>query len=72
MSGKVYSPDYELIAEYHAPEQITGFEYQVRASIQAIENGALESPFMPHSEILRIMHQMDELRRSWGVIFPCD
>ena len=72
LSAKVYGSDYKLIAEYHAPEQITGFEYQVHASIQAIENGALESPFMPHGETLRIMHQMDELRRSWGVVFPCD
>ena len=71
-SIKVYDTDYKLIAEYKAPEQITGFEYQVRASIEAIENGWKESPYMPHKETIRIMHQMDALRKEWGVKYPWD
>lgn len=67
---KVYDANYKLTAEYPAPEQITGFEYQVRASIEAIEKGWLESPFMPHKETIRIMEQMDSLRKDWGVIYP--
>lgn len=69
---KIYGPDYGLKAEYSAPLQITGFEYQVRASIEAIENGWKESPYMPHRETVRIMHQMDALRKEWGVKYPCD
>ena len=71
-SIKVYDTEYKLIAEYKAPEQITGFEYQVRASIEAIENGWKESPYMPHKETIRIMHQMDALRKEWGVKYPWD
>lgn len=69
---KIFGKDYKLKAEYKAPEQITGFEYQVKASIEAIENGWKESPYMPHKETIRIMHQMDALRKEWGVKFPCD
>ena len=69
---KIFGKDYKLKAEYKAPEQITGFEYQVRASIEAIENGWKESPYMPHKETIRIMHQMDALRKEWGVKYPCD
>lgn len=67
---KVFDKKYNLISEYKAPEQITGFEYQVMASIEAIENGWIESPYMPHRETIRIMEQMDELRKKWGVVFP--
>lgn len=68
----VYDSDYQLTAVYNCPPQITGYEYQVYASIEALENGWLESPFMPHQETLRIMKQMDELRKEWGVIYPSD
>lgn len=71
-SIKVYDTEYKLTAEYPAPKHITGFEYQVRASLEAIENGWLESPYMPHKETIRIMKQMDELRKEWGVKFPWD
>lgn len=63
---------YNTTAVYYAPQQITGYEYQVAASIEALEKGWLESPYMPHKETLRIMKQMDGLRRKWGVVYPCD
>lgn len=48
------------------PEQITGFEYQIRACRDAIAAGLLEPPQMPHAETLYIMHLMDRLRAEWG------
>ena len=39
------------------PEQITGFEYEVRASMKAIREGKLECMEMPHEESIRIMEQ---------------
>jgi predicted dehydrogenase len=68
----VVTNDYKIIARYNCPQQITGYEYQVYASIDAINNGQLESPFMPHAETLRIMHIMDDLRKEWGVRYPFD
>lgn len=69
---RVVTEDYKTVAIYDCPPQITGYEYQVYASIDAIRNGWLESPFMPHAETLRIMRLMDELRKEWGVIYPFD
>ena len=67
---RVYDEDYRLKATYDCPPQITGYEYQVYASIEALNNGWLESPYMPHAETLRIMQQMDALRKEWGIIYP--
>ncbi len=70
--ARVYNLDYQLVAEYPAPKQISGFEYQVAACFDAMDKGLLETPFMPHKETLRIMRMMDEFRREWGVVFPND
>ena len=53
--------------EIPLPEQITGFEYQVRACRDAIAAGLVEPSKMPHAETLYIMHLMDRLRSEWGV-----
>ena len=53
--------------EIPLPEQITGFEYQVRACRDAIAAGLVEPSQMPHAETLYIMHLMDRLRSEWGV-----
>ena len=58
------------IASWNVPKQITGYEYEVRASIKAIEEGRIECPEMPHSETLEIMRQMDEARKQFGIVFP--
>ena len=68
----VYQKGHVLVKEFEAPGQITGFEYQFRACRDAMAAGLLETPQMPHSEILYIMEQMDRLRASWGVRFPMD
>ena len=54
------------------PEQITGYEYEVRACMRALENGELECPEMPHEETMRVMRMMDALREQWGVRYPFD
>lgn len=69
---KVIGNDYEVIAEYICPPQITGYEYQIYASMEAIRQGQIESPDMPHAETLRIMKLMDNLRNEWGVKYPFD
>lgn len=68
----VVDTDYKVVAEYDAPPQISGYEYEVYACMEAIRNGWIEHPDMPHSETLRIMKLMDSLRRQWGVRYPWD
>ena len=65
--------DYELVQEFFPPEgQVTGYEYEVLASRDAIRNGLLESPYISHQETLDVMRQMDALRAKWGVVYPND
>ncbi|MDR0231344.1 MAG: Gfo/Idh/MocA family oxidoreductase [Dysgonamonadaceae bacterium] len=68
----VVTGDYEMVAQYDCPPQITGYEYQVYAVMEALENGWIESPDMPHAETLRMMRLMDGLRKEWGVHYPFD
>ena len=68
----VVDEDYQVIAEHAAPHQISGYEYQIQACLEALENGWIEHPDMPHAETLRIMRLMDSLRKEWGVRYPWD
>ena len=72
LKADLYDAGHALVGTYNAPAQITGFEYQVRACIDAIREGRNETQYMPHSETLRVMKIMDSLRNSWGVRFPND
>ncbi len=70
---RVYSPDRsgpELVACYDVPEQITGYEYEVRACIRAIGEGKIECEEMPHSQTIQIMCQMDQIRKQFGIVYP--
>ena len=69
-SVTVYDAGYKAVKTVKAPKQITGYEYEVYACMEAIEKGEKECWEMPHDEILRIMQQMDGLRAQWGVAFP--
>lgn len=67
---KVFDISGELVKELEIPEQITGFEYEVRACMEALKAGQLECSQMPHDEIITVMEVMDGLRAEWGVVYP--
>lgn len=69
---RVYTIDQKLVGEYQRPPQISGYEYEIQACIDALREGRRECPEMPHSETLQIMLLMDELRHHWGVHYPFD
>lgn len=69
---RVYDENRQVKERYQVPEQINGYEYEVLACKQAILDGKCECPQMPHSEILRVMRMMDQIRESWGMKFPCE
>lgn len=69
LKAEIWSAGHVLEETLHAPEQITGFEYQVRACISAIREGRIETDFMPHSETLRVMELMDTVRTRWEEAF---
>ena len=72
LHASIYAEDHSLVKQFEAPRQITGFEYQVHACIEAIRQGRVECTDMPHAETLRLMRLMDALRQEWGVRFPAD
>jgi predicted dehydrogenase len=67
---RLYDTAYTLIKEIKQPPQITGFEYQVKSCIDAINAQAIECSEHPHKEILRVMDIMDSLRAKWGFTYP--
>lgn len=68
----IYDSDHQLVKIYDCPSQISGYEYEVQASIDALRRGQLETAAMPHAETLEIMHLLDRLRQQWGVVYPAD
>ncbi len=69
---RIFDLDRNQVKELLQPKQITGFEYQVEACIDAIEAGEVECEQMPHSEILKMMHTMDAIRERWGMTYPME
>lgn len=67
---RVCDLDYKPIKEYPVPKQITGYEYEVRAAIKAIDEGKTECPEMPHSETIKVMKLMDEIRAIYQIQYP--
>ena len=69
---RVFNRRRQMMACYKTDEQVNGYEYEVQACIRAIEDGRSECEEMPHSETLRVMKIMDQARRDWGLVFPCE
>lgn len=70
MRADLYDTEHRLVRSYLAPEQITGFEYQVASCMKAIREGRTEPEEMPHSESVLVMEMMDGIRRQWN-LQPC-
>lgn len=66
----VYDSSYKKIEKYNRPRQISGYEYEVEACVEALQKGEIECPQMPHEETIRIMKLMDSLRNEWGIKYP--
>lgn len=70
---KVYDHTGTLIEEFGCPaDQISGYEYEFLAAQEALDNGWVEHPLMPHATTLHLMKVMDSLRHEWGVTYPND
>lgn len=68
----VYDTKHQLVAEYKSQPLITGFEFQLRAMAKALAEGKLECAEMPHETTIHMMEQMDQLRKKWGLTYPCE
>lgn len=64
---KVFDDNWNLINSYDCGEQITGYEYEVLACVEAIKSGKIYCPEMPHETTINMMKIMDEIRLKMGV-----
>lgn len=69
---RIFDLNRTCIRTIPVPEQINGYEYEVLACKEALENGWTECPQMPHAETVRMMKLMDSMRQSWGVVYPME
>ena len=69
-SIRVYNLERRVVAQYAAPMQVTGYEYEVQSAMKAINEGQIECPEMPHYETLLMMQLMDNIRAAWNIRFP--
>lgn len=67
---KVYNTNQEYVRTHDFSNQITGFEYEIRACKEAIERNELESPLHTHACTLDVLTCMDDLRNQWNLCFP--
>lgn len=68
----VYDSEGNVEESLEIPAQITGYEYEVAACVEAIKQGKIECEQMPHSETLKLMELLDTVRAQWGMKFPCE
>lgn len=68
---QVYDNSHTLKTIYDIPKQKTGYEYELLSSMQAIQNGAIETQELPHSEILKIMKMIDTIVEQCGIKYTC-
>lgn len=69
---RVFDLEHQMIARHKVPEQINGYEYEVLSCMRAIREGKTECEEMPHSETLRVMKLLDQIREKWGMRYPCE
>lgn len=69
-SVSVYDLSDKLVKCVKVPAQISGYEYELRECMEAVRQGRTEAASMPLKDSVEIMHRMDDLRSSWGLVFP--
>lgn len=69
-SVNVYDSDDNLLKSISVPPQISGYEYEIRECIKAIENGETEAKSMPLADSIQVMELMDGLRKNWNIVYP--
>ena len=57
----VFDCEDHLVKHLNVPEQISGYEYEIRESLEMIRQGKLESESMPLEDSLFILGVMDEV-----------
>lgn len=49
-----------------------GYVYEILAVEEALKNGWLQHPIMPHDDTIAVMQQMDQMRADWELMYDND
>ena len=66
----LYDDETNLIEKREIPNEVNGYEYEIREVHRCLEEGLRESPLVPHESTKAVMKIMDECRARWGMKFP--
>lgn len=67
---RLVSHDGEVLDTYVSPDSTHALQFEAAEVASCIAAGQRESPLMPHSETLRVMGLLDEIRGQLGVRYP--
>lgn len=68
----VYDKAHKKVLHKKCPKQISGYEYELLACLDALKKKKMECPQMPHKETLHMLHVMDGVRKKAGILYPCE
>lgn len=71
-SVSVYDTEEKLLERIQVPQQISGYEYQIRECARCLAEGRTESISMPLDETVYVMELMDSIRGQWGLVYPME
>ena len=66
----LYDSETNLVEKSEIPNEVNGYEYEIREVHRCLEHGLIESSLVPHSSTRAVMKIMDECRTRWGMKFP--
>lgn len=56
--------------EYPIELQVSGYEYELYACLEALNKNQIECEQVTHQTSLKMMETLDELRRRWNIKYP--
>lgn len=67
-----YDARHQLVEEFEAPPEVTGYEYEVASCVDSIRKGLIEPPEATHRQSIDMMELMDRIRKEMGLTYPND
>ena len=61
-----------FVKKIDLPLESNGYQYEALEVMRCVKEGLLESPDMTWETSLRIMNQIDDIRKNCGIIYPQD
>lgn len=66
----VCDPSGNVLECYERGEQISGYEFEIQACVEALNSGRTECEEITHEKTIRMMEIMDSIREKMGVKYP--